>query len=114
MLYRQYGVYASRPWEPFDVIGEYVGRVVPPKVGGEYVAVFERDDKGYGKEEKMVVVVVIIVAVVVVVIILLVVVVVVVLGIIFVVLVLAVFTFYFIFLSSLYRWIAQYTGGSPI
>lgn len=66
VLYRQYGVYASRPWEPFDIIGEYVGRVVPPKVGGEYVAVFERDDKGYAELGVMVVTIIIIVVIVVV------------------------------------------------
>jgi len=38
------GVYATREFAPFDVIGEYVGRVVPPKVCGEYVATIDWED----------------------------------------------------------------------
>jgi hypothetical protein len=40
------GVFATKRWSAFDIVGEYVGRVVPPKIGGDYVAVFERDDPG--------------------------------------------------------------------
>jgi hypothetical protein len=38
------GVYATREFAPFDVMGEYVGRVVPPEVGGEYVATIDWED----------------------------------------------------------------------
>ncbi|TFJ84998.1 hypothetical protein NSK_003422 [Nannochloropsis salina CCMP1776] len=44
VLHGQYGVYATRAFAPFDVIGEYVGRVVPPAVCGEYVASIDQDD----------------------------------------------------------------------
>ncbi|KAM3568640.1 hypothetical protein VYU27_009242 [Nannochloropsis oceanica] len=44
VLKGQYGVYATREFAPFDVIGEYVGRVVPPKVCGEYVATIDWED----------------------------------------------------------------------
>ena len=37
-------MYATRAFAPFDVIGEYVGRVVPPAVCGDYVASIDQDD----------------------------------------------------------------------
>lgn len=31
--------------QPFDIVGEYVGRVVPPEKGGEYVATIDWEDR---------------------------------------------------------------------
>jgi len=38
-----YGLIATRAWKPFEVIGEYVGRVEPPAKEGDYVIALESD-----------------------------------------------------------------------
>ena len=42
-------MYATKEFHPFDVVGEYVGRVVPPTVGGEYVATIDWEDARFEK-----------------------------------------------------------------
>jgi hypothetical protein len=38
-------VYIHTHAQPFDIVGEYVGRVVPPEQGGEYVATIDWEDR---------------------------------------------------------------------
>ena len=38
-----FGLFAKRAWQPFEVVGEYVGRVRPPDVEGHYVLALESD-----------------------------------------------------------------------
>jgi hypothetical protein len=39
------GLFATRKFLKYDILGEYTGRIVPPSVGGHYVALLE--DKDY-------------------------------------------------------------------
>lgn len=41
----EYGLFASRKYSRFDIVGEYTGKIVGNKVGGHYVAALE--DKEY-------------------------------------------------------------------
>jgi hypothetical protein len=43
----EYGLFATRKFSKYDIIGEYVGKIVGKNVGGHYVAVLE--DKDYNE-----------------------------------------------------------------